>query len=68
MRVLAIQRYAFAADKVRTAEVFKLPMRASPVFVNDAFVDRVRDAGLRAVSFKPRWTSDGSIGDERPSA
>ncbi|MDX8447992.1 imm11 family protein [Mesorhizobium captivum] len=56
--ILAIERYAFHADKIGTAEVFKLPMRASPVFVNDVFVDRVRDAGLRMVSFRPRWISD----------
>ncbi|WP_246671063.1 MULTISPECIES: DUF1629 domain-containing protein [unclassified Mesorhizobium] len=53
--ILAIERYEFDADKIGTAEIFKLPMRASPVFVNDAFVNRVRDAGLRTVSFKPRW-------------
>jgi hypothetical protein len=56
--ILAIEKYAFDADKIGTAEVFKLPMRASPVFVNDVFVDRVRNAGLRTVSFKPRWASD----------
>jgi hypothetical protein len=56
--ILAIEKYAFDADKIGTAEVFKLPMRASPVFVNDVFADRVRNAGLRTVSFKPRWTSD----------
>ncbi|WP_192244614.1 imm11 family protein [Mesorhizobium silamurunense] len=61
--ILAIERYAFDADKIGTAEVFKLPMRASPVFVNDMFVGRVRTAVLRTVSFKPRWTSDGSLRD-----
>ncbi|TPM25280.1 hypothetical protein FJ955_23860 [Mesorhizobium sp. B2-2-2] len=53
--ILAIERYEFDADKIGTAEIFKLPMRASPVFVNDTFVNRVHDAGLRAVSFKPTW-------------
>jgi hypothetical protein len=56
--ILAIEKYAFDADKIGTAEVFKLPMRASPVFVNEVFVDRVRNAGLRTVSFNTRWTSD----------
>ncbi|KUM27743.1 hypothetical protein AU467_15240 [Mesorhizobium loti] len=61
--ILAIEQYAFDVDKVGTAEVFKLPMRASPVFVNDVFVDRVRKAGLRTVSFKQRWISGESTGD-----
>ncbi|TIV65603.1 MAG: hypothetical protein E5V86_11465, partial [Mesorhizobium sp.] len=56
--ILAIERYAFDAEKIGTAELFKLPMRASPVFVNDVFVERVRKAGLRNVSFEPVWTSD----------
>ncbi|TPO12063.1 DUF1629 domain-containing protein [Mesorhizobium sp. B1-1-5] len=55
--ILAIKRYAFDAEKIGGAEVFKLPMRASPVFVDDVFVERVRKAGLRMVSFKPVWTS-----------
>nr|WP_263487333.1 hypothetical protein [Mesorhizobium sp. CA4] len=41
--------------------MFKLPMRASPVFVNDLFVERVRKAGLRNVSFEPVWTSGTAI-------
>ncbi|WP_192181618.1 imm11 family protein [Mesorhizobium amorphae] len=56
--ILAIERYAFHADRIGNAEIFKLPMRASSVFVNDVFVDRVRNAGLKTVSFKPVWTSD----------
>ncbi|TPJ72817.1 DUF1629 domain-containing protein [Mesorhizobium sp. B2-6-2] len=55
--ILAIERYALDAEKIGGAEVFKLPMRASPVFVDDMFVERVRKAGLRMVSFKPVWTS-----------
>ncbi|RAZ86993.1 hypothetical protein DPM33_27005 [Mesorhizobium hawassense] len=58
--MLAIERYAFDAGKIGSAEVFKLPMRASPVFVNDMFVERVRRAGLRNVSFRPLWTSDAA--------
>jgi hypothetical protein len=59
--ILAIERYAFDGEKIGTAEVFKLPMRASPVFVNDVFVERVRNAGLRNVSFEPVWTSGTAI-------
>jgi len=59
--ILAIERYAFDAAKIGAAEVFKLPMRASPVFVNNVFVERVRKAGLRNVSFEPVWTSGTAL-------
>ena len=59
--ILAIERYAFDAERIGAAEAFKLPMRASPVFVNDVFVERVRKAGLRNVSFEPVWTSGTAI-------
>ncbi|TPJ62173.1 DUF1629 domain-containing protein [Mesorhizobium sp. B2-7-1] len=59
--ILAIERYAFDAAKIGTAEVFKLPMRGSPVFVNEVFVERVRNAGLRNVSFEPVWASGTAI-------
>ncbi|TPI19784.1 DUF1629 domain-containing protein [Mesorhizobium sp. B4-1-1] len=59
--ILAIERYAFDAEKIGTAEVFKLPMRASPVFVNEVFVERVRKAGLRNVSFEAVWASGTAI-------
>ncbi|WP_337097107.1 imm11 family protein [Mesorhizobium argentiipisi] len=48
-------------QEIGSAEVFKLPMRASPVFVNDVFVERVRKAGLRNVSFEPVWTPGTAI-------
>ncbi|WP_027165767.1 DUF1629 domain-containing protein [Mesorhizobium sp. WSM3224] len=59
--ILAIERYAFDAERIGTAEVFKLPMRASPVFVNEMFVERVGKAGLRNVSFEAVWTSGRAI-------
>ncbi len=55
--ILDIERHAFRQEKIGTAELFKLPMRASAVYVTDGFVERVRNAGLRGVSFAPVWTS-----------
>jgi hypothetical protein len=55
--ILAIERYVFDEGRIGTAEVFKLPMRASPVCVTDNFVERVRSAGLRGVSFRELWNS-----------
>lgn len=53
--ILAIEDYAFKADVIGASEVFKLPMRASPVFVTDQFVARVRNSGLVGVAFTPLW-------------
>ena len=57
--ILAIERHVFDRGRIGTAEVFKLPMRASPVFVTDSFVEQVRSAELRGVSFKALWNSAG---------
>lgn len=55
--ILAIERHVFHAGRVGTAEIFKLPMRASAVYVTEPFVERVRQAGLRGVSFTALWRS-----------
>lgn len=55
--ILVIERHVFKRDVIGTAEIFKLPMRASAVYVSGSFVERVRNAGLRGVSFVPVWTS-----------
>ncbi|TXL76388.1 hypothetical protein FHP25_12125 [Vineibacter terrae] len=55
--ILAIERHVFDATRIAAAEVFKLPMRASPVYVTDHFVERVRRAGLRGVAFRAVWSA-----------
>jgi hypothetical protein len=55
--ILDIERAVFKKEKIGTAAVFKLPMRASAVYVTDSFVDQVRSAGLRGVSFVPVWNA-----------
>lgn len=55
--IAVIERHIFDEGRIGTAEVFKLPMRASPVYVTDHFVERVRSAGLRGVSFRALWDS-----------
>ncbi|MCZ0734516.1 imm11 family protein [Phreatobacter sp. AB_2022a] len=50
--ILAIEHHVFDETKLGAAEVFKLPMRASAVYVTGPFVERVRRAGLRGVAFK----------------
>jgi hypothetical protein len=55
--ILDIERYLFKKEIIGTAEIFKLPGRASSVYVTDSFVERVLNAGLRGVAFVPVWTS-----------
>ncbi|MBD9641411.1 hypothetical protein IB277_34505 [Ensifer sp. ENS07] len=55
--ILDIERYVFKMEIIGSAEIFKLPTRGSSVFVTDCFVTRVRDLGMRGVSFAPLWTS-----------
>lgn len=59
--ILAIERHAFKTDVIGEAEIFKLPMRASPVYVTDVFVDRVRKANLRGVTFIEVWRGSESL-------
>ena len=55
--ILAIERHAFDAHGIGASEVFKLPMRASSIYVTDRFVERVQNAGLRGVAFEMVWNS-----------
>ena len=50
--ILAIERHVFDEARLGAAEVFRLPVRASAVYVTAAFVERVRRAGLRGVAFR----------------
>lgn len=58
--ILDIERYVFKKEIVETAEIFKLPGGASAVYVSDSFVAKVRDAGLRGVSFAPVWACEAA--------
>lgn len=54
--ILTVERYRFRPDAINGVEVFKLPFRCSPVFVNDVFVERVRRSNLKGVAFEPLWS------------
>ena len=55
--ILAIERHVFDARGIGASEMFKLPMRASSIYVTDRFVERVQNAGLRGVAFEMVWNS-----------
>lgn len=50
---------AFHESIVRDVPFFKLPHFGSEIFAGDAFVQRVRDAGLVGIAFTPAWSSQG---------
>ena len=50
--IMDITAHAFIAERVAGVSAFTLPMRASDIFVDQGFVDRVRKAGLTGVEFE----------------
>jgi hypothetical protein len=55
--VMWITEYVFHADVVQGKAIFKIPqLPMAHVFVTDAFVSRVRVAGLRGFTFTRLWT------------
>lgn len=58
--ILTVAKYEFVRSVIAENEIFKLPRRSSPVFVTDGFVEQVRRAGLRGVSFELVWADNPS--------
>jgi hypothetical protein len=52
--ILHIARIAFHADRLGAIPIFKIPETVR-TFVTDAFVDRVKEAGLLGFRFDPVW-------------
>lgn len=60
-RVSRIKRYAFHADMVRDAWIFKIRQTQSVAFVTEQFVDLVRSSGLTGFEFRTLWSDEVSI-------
>lgn len=56
--ILAIDEYVFKGNEIGASEIFKLPIRVSPVFVTSRFVARVHDSGLVGVSLRLLWSPE----------
>jgi hypothetical protein len=54
--IMRLKKVAFFPAAVEGVHIFRLPFRASPTFVSEHFVDRVRAAGLRGIEFEEVWT------------
>jgi hypothetical protein len=61
--ILDIQRYAFIPEKVEGQDLFKLPMRASSIFVGGRLVERLKRTGLVGTRFELAW-ADESGGEQ----
>jgi hypothetical protein len=55
-RIMRIKKVTFIASAIKNIDLFRLPHRASPTYVSEQFVERVKAAGLRGLIFKDVWT------------
>jgi hypothetical protein len=55
-RIVRIEKPAFYASAIQGADIFRLPHRATPTYVSERFVDRVKTAGLRGLVFDEVWS------------
>lgn len=54
--ILDIERYAFLPTVIQGHDLFKLPMRASSVFVSDGLIEKLKRTGLVGACFELVWT------------
>ncbi|MGK6317996.1 imm11 family protein [Sphingomonas sp. DT-204] len=53
--IMTIEQHVFNPHAIGDIEIFKLPIRASSVYVSRRIVDRIRELGLEGVDFEPVW-------------
>jgi hypothetical protein len=56
--VLAIEHHVFRPDAIGNAEIFKLPGRASNIYLRETVVRRVGELGLLGLAFDMVWTDE----------
>jgi uncharacterized protein YwqG len=60
VRAMEVRRYVFRADRLEGHHVFGLPQFYRPsMLVDEAFVGRVKEAGLEGLDFDLLWSSAG---------
>jgi hypothetical protein len=57
-RIMGVQRFAFFADSIDGAPIFKVPQLRSYVFVTDTFAERVRRSGLTGFVLDEVWSDE----------
>lgn len=53
-RIMVAERYAFHAERLRDAKIFKIP-QSTPVFITDSFVQRLQGSGLEGFAPVEVW-------------
>jgi hypothetical protein len=56
--LLAIERHVFKPDVIANAGIFKLPGRASSIYLRETVVRRFGELGLRGVAFDMVWADE----------
>ena len=56
--LLAIERHVFRRDMIGDIEVFKLPGRASSIYLRETVVRRVGELGLSGLAFDMVWSDE----------
>ncbi len=56
--VLAIEKHAFRLDAIGDAEIFRLPGRASNIYVRETVVRRIGELGLLGIAFDLVWADE----------
>jgi hypothetical protein len=56
--VLNIERYVFRPEAVGNYPIFKLPYRASNLYVQAAFIDQIKDMEFCGIGFKLVWSDE----------
>lgn len=58
-RIMRVVSYAFRADRLANAGVFKLPqVRGSAIYATDRFAEVLRESGLKGTEFGQVWPLD----------
>ena len=56
-RIMLVKKPVFFENVIRGLDLFRLPHRASSTYVSDSFVNRVKEAGLRGLTFNKVWSN-----------
>ncbi|MBN8211520.1 MAG: hypothetical protein J0M09_01210 [Xanthomonadales bacterium] len=56
-RIMLVKSPVFFENAIKDLDLFRLPHRASSTYVSDQFVKRVKEAGLRGLTYNKVWSS-----------
>jgi hypothetical protein len=56
--ILNIERYVFRQEAVGNCPIFKLPYRASNLYMQAGFIDQINDMGFSGIGFKLVWSDE----------